>query len=163
MTLSEMIQDALEQGIRQVKAAGSPLHPFMVVDPAKILFLFDPSGQTEPMEMALSAIREHAPECKRVVLVLDTMLTTQDGRKSDAIVAMGSELGQETGPMWAQIYRPRRWFRRFRVEGSSRRLPKSELIREALAAPTRPGASVLRRAPPESRSGGTSQKPLTVI
>jgi hypothetical protein len=135
MTLSEMIQDALEQGIRQVKAAGCPLHPFMVVDPAKILFLFDPSGQTEPMEMALSAIREHAPECKRVVLVLDTMLTTQDGRKSDAIVAMGSELGQETGPMWAQIYRPRRWFRRFRVEGEREQIGEvKNLIREALAA-----------------------------
>ena len=84
---------------------------------------------------ALSAIREHAPECKRVVLVLDTMLTTQDGRKSDAIVAMGSELGQETGPMWAQIYRPRRWFRRFRVEGKLEKIGEvKNLIREALAA-----------------------------
>jgi hypothetical protein len=135
MTLSEMMQEALEQGIRQVRAARSRLHPFLVVDPAKILFLFDPSGQSEPMEMALTAIREHAPACERVVLVLNTTLTAQDGRKSDAIVAMGSERGQETGPMWAQIYRPGSWFRRFRVEGERETIGEvKNLIREALAA-----------------------------
>jgi hypothetical protein len=135
MTLSEMMQEALEHGIGQVKAAGSRLHPFLVVEPAKVLFLFDPFGEREPMEMALSAIREHAPACERVVLVLNTTLTAQDGRKSDAIVAMGSERGQETGPMWAQIYRPRRWFRRFRVEGERENIGQvKNLIDEALAA-----------------------------
>lgn len=120
MTMDELIAFGLGQGIAQVKAVGSPLNPFLVLQDGTAIFLVLEPGR-EPAELALAALRTHGADAQRCVLVMDTTLTAMDGRRSDAIVVIAAERGQATGPMWVQRYRPRRLFRSFRVEGAAER------------------------------------------
>lgn len=115
--LMALVEKALAQGIAQVQAVGSPLHPFFLDEAGTMYLLYDGGSGADPMEMALKAIKENAPQIQRCALIIDTRLTLADGKKWDAIVAMACERDAETGTVWGQRYVPKGLFRKFRVEG----------------------------------------------
>lgn len=136
MSLSALIEYALQQGLRQVEAAGSPLHPFLVADDGTIALLFDPTGRADPMDMAMQAIRGEPKlaAARRIAVVLDTRITLQDRPKSDAILVLACQRDGGEGEAWAHFYRPKRWFRPFRREGESMQAGATKnLFDEALA------------------------------
>ena len=49
LTLEDIVSRALEQGIAQVQAAGSPLHPFLLDETGTVMLLYDDTGGVEPM------------------------------------------------------------------------------------------------------------------
>lgn len=112
-----LIARALHQGITQVTAVGSPLHPLLFDDSEKMYILYDGGKGADPMAMALQAIRTNTPDTTIAALVIDTRLTFTDGKTWDAITVMIVERGEETGTMWAQRYVPKGLFRKFRTEG----------------------------------------------
>jgi len=136
MSLPALIQHALQQGLHQVEAAGSPLHPFLVADDGTIALLFDPAGRAEPMDMAMQAIRGEPKlaAARRIAVVLDTRITLQDRPKSDAILVLACERSGGEGETWAHFYRPKGWFRPFRREGEAMQVGAAKnLFDEALA------------------------------
>ena len=76
----QLIALALEQGVRQVEAAGSPLHPLLFDDHGTTMLLYDERGGTDPMELACTAIRERAPGTEYCAPVIDTRITFTDGK-----------------------------------------------------------------------------------
>jgi hypothetical protein len=124
--LSKLVELALAQGIKQVEAAGSPLHPLLFDDTGKMMILFDESGAKDPMELACDAIRSHAPETLHCALAIDTRITLADGKKWDAIVVMACTRGSDDGTAWAQRYVPKGLFRKFRAEGAPEQVGKSK-------------------------------------
>ena len=124
-SVAELIKAGIEGGIAQVKSAGSPLHPLLLDDRGKMMILYDETGE-DPIELACAAIKSHAPATTCCVLVIDTRLTLQDGKKWDAIVAMGCHRGSDVGEMLAQRYVPKGMFRKFRTEGEAERIGKSK-------------------------------------
>lgn len=134
LTLSQLVKNALDQGIRQVEAAGSPLHPILLDDTGRLMLLFDDSG-ADPMELACQAIKKEASDAIRCALVIDSRLTLEGGKKWDAIVVMACQRGSAEGEVWAQRYVPKGLFRKFRVEGEPEQVGKSkDFISAALAA-----------------------------
>lgn len=124
--LSELVKRALEQGITQVQAAGSPLHPLLFDDSGKMMVLFDESGTMDPMALACDAIKSHCPETRHCALTIDTKITLPDGKKWDAIVVMSCVRGSDEGAVWAQRYVPKGLFRKFRTEGEPEQIGKSK-------------------------------------
>jgi hypothetical protein len=126
---------ALEEGIKQVEAVGSPLHPFLLDETAKAYFLFDNEGGVDPMQMALLAIQRQIPHVQRCALLIDTRIALADGKRWDALVAMACARDEDEGVVLAQRYVPKGWFRKFRLEGQPEALGKSRnFIRVALEA-----------------------------
>lgn len=124
LTLSELSSRGLDAGIKQVEAAGSPLHPFLIDESGKLYFLFNEKG-ADPMALACAAIKKSLPNIQRCALVLDSRLTFTEGRKWDAIVVMTCERGQQAGEVWAQRYVPKSLLRTFRTEGESEMIARS--------------------------------------
>ena len=132
-SLESLVKSALRHGIGQVGTVGSPLHPFIIDEAGKMYVLFDETGKRDPMAMALPAIRDRMSQIRLCALVIDTRITTSDGRKSDAIVVMACERDAEAGQVWAQRYVPKRLFRKFRVDGGAERVADTRnFIRAAL-------------------------------
>ena len=87
-SLDQLIELALAQGLSQVEAAGSPLHPFYFSETGQMHVMFNP-GDADPMELAYQAIKSESPDIQRCALVIDTRVTLSDGKKWDAIAVMG--------------------------------------------------------------------------
>ncbi|TWO72410.1 hypothetical protein FN976_06830 [Caenimonas sedimenti] len=121
LTLAQLVERALDQGVTQVEAAGSPLHPLLLDDTGKLMILFNERGE-DPMELACQVIKAQAPEAIRCALAIDSRITLADGKKWDAIVVMACQRGSEQGEVWAQRYVPKGLFRKFRVEGVPERV-----------------------------------------
>lgn len=136
-SLRTLIDDALEQGIRQVEAAGSPLNPFLMTDSGEAAFLFDPTGEASPIDLALGALRKSPAlaGAQRLALVLDTRITTKEGSKSDAILVLACDRGGGEGESWARFYRPKGWFRRFRAEADAQQVGTARNLFEAALEP----------------------------
>lgn len=124
--LSELVKHALDQGITQVQAAGSPLHPLLFDDTGKMMILFDESGQVDPMALACHAIKNNCAETKHCALTIDTRITFTDGKQWDAIVVMSCVRGSDEGAVWAQRYVPKGLFRKFRTEGEPEQIGKAK-------------------------------------
>lgn len=137
LTMPQLIKNALDQGIRQVEAAGSPLHPLLLDDTGRLMILFDTS-ETDPMELACQAIQREAADAIRCALVIDSRLTMEGGKKWDAIVVMACQRGSEAGELWAQRYVPKGLFRKFRVEGEPENIGK---CKDFISAALEPSAS----------------------
>lgn len=135
LSLTDLSRRGLEQGIKQVQAAGSPLqHPFLMDEAGRLHVLFDAAGDSDPMELAFHAIKRKLPNVQRCALVIDSRLTYARGKKWDAIVVMACERGAAEGEVWAQRYVPKGWFKKFRVEGESEMVAKArDFISAALA------------------------------
>lgn len=125
LTLSELSNRGLDAGIRQVEAAGSPLHPFLIDETGKLYFLFNDKGDVDPMELAAQAIKRQIPNIQRCALVIDSRLAFTEGRKWDAIVVMTCERGQQAGEVWAQRYVPKSLLHKFRTEGESEMIARA--------------------------------------
>ena len=131
--LPQLIQHALASGLDQVKAAGSPLNPFFFDENRNIFFLVDGAGGTDPMQLALHAIRTKAPGIRRCALVMDTRITTPTRRKWDAVLVVACDRDADEGEAWAQRYVPKSFFRKFRVAGEPEQIGKAKnFIRAAL-------------------------------
>ncbi|MFN8571395.1 MAG: hypothetical protein U0132_05010 [Gemmatimonadaceae bacterium] len=122
MRLSDLIEFALDQGIRQVEQAGSPLHPFLIEGSGRAHFFLCTKGDADPMEIALQTVRSAAAAATTCALVIDSRITMTDGKKVDAIVVMACERGIPEGEAWAQAYRPKGFLRSFK------RLPMRERV-----------------------------------
>jgi hypothetical protein len=134
LTLVQLVKRALDQGVTQVEAAVSPLHPLLLDDSGKLMILFNENGD-DPMELACQAIKTQAPEAIRCALAIDSRITLADGKKWDAIVVMACQRGSDEGEVWAQRYVPKGLFRKFRVEGAPEKVGKSkDFISAALDA-----------------------------
>ena len=133
--LPELVAHALRQGIAQVQAVGSPLNPFFLDEAGNVYFLFDGGKGIDPMAMALQAIQEKAPNIRRAVLIVDSRIAFADGKKWDAIVAMGCEREGGDGAVFAQRYVPKGLFRKFRVEGEQEEVAGCRNFIEAALAP----------------------------
>ena len=128
-----LIQHALASGIGQVRAAGSPLHPFFLDENRNVFFLVDEAGSNDPMQLALLAIKAKAPDIRRCALVMDTRITTPDRRKWDAILVIACDRDADEGEAWAQRYVLKSFFREFRVAGEPELIGKAKnFIRVAL-------------------------------
>ena len=125
LTLEQLIDRGLSQGIAQVEVAGSPLHPFLIDESGKMYLLFDNVGGVDRMQLALSAIQSNVPDVQRCALVLDTRIAGTDGRKMDAILVMACERDVERGDVWAQRYVPKGLFRKFKVHGDRERVAET--------------------------------------
>lgn len=134
LTLEDIVARALEQGITQVEAAGSPLHPFLFDETGTLMLLYDDTGQVDPMELALQAIKTQRPGIQRCALVIDSRVTLSDGKKWDAIVVMACDRTQPLGVVMAQRYVPKGLFRKFRSEGAPEQIGQAKnFIEVALA------------------------------
>jgi len=134
LTLEDIVSRALEQGIVQVQAAGSPLHPFLLDETGTVMLLYDDTGGVDPMELALQAIKTQRPGIQRCALVIDSRVTLGDGKKWDAIVAMACDRSQPLGVVMAQRYVPKGLFRKFRSEGAPEQIGQAKnFIEVALA------------------------------
>ncbi len=134
LSLGELVKLGLEQGIKQVEAAGSPLHPLLFDETGRMMLLFDDVGGRDPMELACVTIKKHAPNVLRCALVVDTRVALDDGKKWDAITVMACERGTDEGTVWTQRYVPKRLFRKFRTEGEAEQVGKSrDFISAALS------------------------------
>src|SRR5581483_10086996 len=78
-----MIKRALDQGIRQIKAAGSPLNPFLMLESGRAFFFVCTSGDPDPMQIALLTLKQHGDTERRCALVVDSRLTLANGDKQD--------------------------------------------------------------------------------
>jgi hypothetical protein len=126
LEFSRLVKKALDQGIKQVEAAGSPLHPLLFDDTGKMMLLLDESGAKDPMELACAAIKSNAAQTLHCALVIDSRITFKDGKKWDAIVVMACKRGSDDGVVWAQRYVPKGFFRKFRTEGIAEEVGKSK-------------------------------------
>ena len=134
LTLEDIVSRALEQGIAQVQAAGSPLHAFLLDETGTVMRLYDDTGGVDPMELALQAIKTQRPGIQRCALVIDSRVTLGDGKKWDAIVAMACDRSQPLGVVMAQRYVPKGLFRKFRSEGGPEQIGQAKnFIEVALA------------------------------
>jgi len=134
LTLEDIVSRALEQGIAQVQAAGSPLHAFLLDETGTVMRLYDDTGGVDPMELALQAIKTQRPGIQRCALVIDSRVTLGDGKKWDAIVAMACDRSQPLGVVMAQRYVPKGLFRKFRSEGAPEQIGQAKnFIEVALA------------------------------
>jgi hypothetical protein len=116
--VAELAKVALDAGVRQVTVAGSPLHPLLFDETGTMNVLFDDAGQAEPMDLACNAIAHSLPNIHRAALVIDSRITVAgEKKKADAIVVMVCERGLAEGQIWAQCYRPKSFFRKFRTQG----------------------------------------------
>ena len=116
--LAELVTVAMDAGVRQLAVAGSPLHPLLFDESGAMSVLFDEAGQAEPMDMACNAIAHSLPNIHRAALVIDSRISlVGERKKSDSIVVMVCERGLAEGQIWAQCYRPKSFFRKFRTEG----------------------------------------------
>jgi hypothetical protein len=122
LAISELIDQGLSQGVQQVEAAGSPLHPFLIDETGQIMLLYDESGAVDPMQLALAAIKSNVPGIRRCVLVIDSRIAVDGDRKADAILVMSCERDVEFGEIWAQRYVPKGLFRKFRLEGNREKI-----------------------------------------
>ena len=135
LTIGQLIDRGLTQGIAQVQAAGSPLHPFLFDETGTMYLLFDETGGRDPMDLALSAIKEKIPNVRRCVLVLDTRIAAAGGKKMDAILVMACDRDVELGDVWAQRYVPKGWFRKFKTHGEREKVAAARnFIAAALAS-----------------------------
>lgn len=136
MGLRDLIDFSLEQGIRQVEAAGSPLHPFLIEGNGRAHFFMRESGDADPMEIALQTLRTAAHGATTCALVIDARITLTGGKKTDAILVIASERGVPEGEMWAQAYRPKGFLRSFKRLPMRERVGSSRnLFDEAVAVP----------------------------
>jgi hypothetical protein len=116
--VAELAALALDAGVRQLTVAGSPLHPLLFDETGAMSVLIDDVGQAEPMDMACNAIAHSQPNIHRAALVIESRITLAgEKKKSDSIVVMVCERGLAEGQIWAQRYRPKSFFRKFRTEG----------------------------------------------
>jgi hypothetical protein len=125
-SLKELIDLGLSQGISQVEAAGSPLHPFLIDETGAMFVLVDTRGGIDPMQLAVPAIKKQILNVLRCALVLDSRIGGPDGKKLDAILVMVCERNAERGEIWAQRYIPKGFFRKFRVEGPREKVADSK-------------------------------------
>ena len=133
-TLEQLAAHALASGIQQVEAAGSPLHPLLFDEEAKMYILFDAKGGVDPMQLALSAIKKNIQGIQRCALVIDSRITGDDGKRWDAILVMACERDADEGIVMGQRYVPKGWFRKFRTQGGQEQVGACRnFIREALA------------------------------
>ena len=124
-SLLDLAHAALRQGVEQLKAAGTPLHPFFLDEKSGAFFLVDNVGGVDPMTLALAAIRQSAPEIKQCALVIDSRIGYHDGRKWDAIVVMACDRDEQEGVVLAQRYVPKGFFRKLRLEGEPEQIAKA--------------------------------------
>jgi hypothetical protein len=115
MSFDALIEYALDQGVTQVGAVGSPLNPFLVYNTGRTHFFVCLEGDGDPMEIALQTLRADTAQSDACALVIDTRITLVDGKKTDAIIVMASQRGMPEGVTWAQSYRPKGLFRSFRI------------------------------------------------
>jgi hypothetical protein len=127
MTFDALIQYALDQGVTQVAAAGSPLNPFLIYDTGRAHFFVCLAGDGDPMEIALQTLQNDSVQPAACALVLDSRITMAGGKKADAIVVMASQRNEPEGVTWAQTYRPKGLFRSFKV------LPLREQVATSLS------------------------------
>ena len=124
-SLLELAQAAMKQGVEQLKAVGTPLHPFFLDEKRNAYFLVDNAGGTYPMTMALPAIRDNVPGIEQCALVIDSRIGYHDGKKWDAIVVMACARSEEEGVVIAQRYVPKGLFRKLRLEGDPEQIAKA--------------------------------------
>jgi hypothetical protein len=134
-TLDALAREALTLGIKQVEAAGSPLHPFFLDETRRVCLLYT-EGAVDPMQLLMPALRENLPGIQRCALVIDSRITGGDGKKWDAIVVMACERDKEEGLVLAHRYVPKGWFRKFRTEGEQEQIAACRnFIRAAFEEP----------------------------
>jgi hypothetical protein len=115
LSFDALIQYALDQGVMQVGEAGSPLNPFLLYDTGRAHFFVCLAGDGDPMGIALQTLRRDAVRPEACALVIDSRITTADGKKADAIIVMASQRGAPAGVTWGQAYRPKGLLRSFKV------------------------------------------------
>ncbi len=113
MSFHALVQYALDQGVMQLGAVGSPLNPFLVYDTGRAHFFVCLEGDGDPMDIARHTLPADSVPSDACALVIDTPITLTDGKKTDAIIVMASGRGMPEGETWAQAYRPKGLFQSF--------------------------------------------------
>lgn len=134
MSLTALIEFAVEQGLAQVEKVGSPLHPFLVEETGRAHFFVPASGDGDPMEIALQTLRGDGRHATACALVIDSRIAIGNEAKTDAIVVVASARDAAEGEIWAHRYRPRGWLRSFkRIAAREKVAASKNLFAEAAA------------------------------
>jgi hypothetical protein len=109
--LVHVLRHALHLGLEAVRAHGSPVAPFALLESneERRVEVFRPEGAAEPsVEACLEVLRERAPllafEADRVAVVYGGYLELEDTEPRDAVFAEGIERGMGTSVTVSQPY-----------------------------------------------------------
>ncbi|HJP66807.1 MAG TPA: hypothetical protein VKA30_10950 [Actinomycetota bacterium] len=110
--LVHVLRHALHLGLEAVRAHGSPVAPFALLESEgeRRVEVFRPTddGQEPSLEDCLQAMRDRAPllafEAERVAVVYDGYLELEETEPRDAVFAEGIERGMGTSVTVAQPY-----------------------------------------------------------
>lgn len=131
-----LVEHAFECALRHARE-GTPIQPFLLTDGGALDYLFDGDARTHPVELAvrLMLAGSRAASAARVALAMGTRLTTPAGRQSHAVLVLSCARESDIGEVWAQAWRPRRWYRAFALDGAPWRVGTAlNLFREMAGA-----------------------------
>lgn len=106
-TIESVAREALALGVDQLRAAGTPLNPLLLLFAAEgppTLAILGVENDEEMMTGALSAIAAAPAGVTHCALVFDTRVGTAEGGKRDALSVMACARGGE-GELWVRTYR----------------------------------------------------------
>lgn len=114
-----LVEQAFDRALRHARE-GTPLPPFLLTDSGALDYLFDGDGRTHPVELAVRLMLAggRAASASMVALAMGTRITTPAGRQSHAVLVLACAREADAGDVWAQAWRPRRWYRGFAIEGA---------------------------------------------
>jgi hypothetical protein len=110
--LVQLLRHALHLGVEAVRAHGSPVAPFAVVESeaGRQVRMFRPVDDTDDttVDECLEVMRQRAPlmafEAERMAVVYDGYLELEESERRDAVFAEGIERGMGTSVTVAQPY-----------------------------------------------------------
>ena len=116
--LQPLVAEALRRGLEQVHGSGAALQPFLLCADGTLEYLFGDS-HCHPIELAarLLLAGSRASDSSALALAMGTRLTTPAGRQAQAVLVLACARTGGDAEVWAQAYRPRRWYRAFCAEG----------------------------------------------
>lgn len=114
-----LVEHAFDCALRHARD-GTPIQPFLLTDSGALDYLFDGDAGTHPVELAVRLMLAggRAASAARIALAMGTRLTTPAGRQSHAVLVLACVREADAGEVWAQAWRPRRWYRAFAVDGA---------------------------------------------
>lgn len=134
--LRPLVADALDRGLQQVRATGAAVQPFLLSADGAFDYLFG-GDHCHPIDLAARLLLSgsRASDVDALALVMGTRLTTPAGRQSQVVLVLACSRHAVDGEVWAQAYRPQRWYRAFAEAGAPWRVGVAVNLFRAIEQP----------------------------
>lgn len=133
MPLRDLIEFAIDHGIRQAKKVSSPLHPQLILDTGRAFMFVNEGDESEPLEIVLKTLAAAGANANACALVMGSKMSGEAGSSVDAVVVMASSRGGGNGQTWAQTYRPQYFLTPFKLYDFRERIGDCRNFFDALA------------------------------